>query len=119
MTMFQSVGAASDRVMEKLIAGLEIEFGRGAGEALARQFLEAEDMDFRWDARASERWLGVYESCEDEDFGLDRVAICGRLDGKWFAATMIVDGNGSAHGMLGCRSFRSEKAAREALAEAH
>ena len=119
MTMFQTVGAASDRVMEKLIAGLEIEFGRGAGEALARQFLEAEDMDFRWDARASERWLGVYESVEDEDFGLDRVAICGRLDGKWFAATMIVDGDGSAHGMLGCRSFGSEKAAREALAQAH
>jgi hypothetical protein len=119
MTMVQTVGAASDRVMEKLIAGLEIEFGRGAGEALARRFLEAEDMDFRWDARASERWLGVYEGVEEEDFDLDRVAICGRLDGKWFAATMIIDGEGSARGMLGCRSFRSEKAARKALTQAH
>ena len=119
MTMFQSVGTASDRVMEKLIAGLEMEFGRGAGEALARRFLEAEEMDFRWDARASERWLGGYEGFEDEDVGLDRVAICGRFDGKWFAATMIVDGDGSARGMLGCRSFGSEEAAREALAQAH
>jgi hypothetical protein len=118
MTMVQTVGAASDRVMEKLIAGLEIEFGRGAGEALARRFLEAEEMDFRWDARASERWLGAYESVEDEDFGLDRVAICGRLDGNWFAATMIIDGDGSARGMLGCQSFGSERAAREALAQA-
>ena len=119
MTMFQTVGAASDRVMEKLIAGLEIEFGRGVGEALARRFLEAEEMDFRWDARASERWLGVYASAEEEDFELDRIAICGQLEGKWYAATMIVDGDGSARGMLGCRSFGSERAAREALAQAH
>ncbi len=119
MTMIQTVGTASDRVMEKLVAGLEIEFGKGAGEALAQRFLEAEEMDFRWDARASEHWLGAYESVEDEDFELDRVAICGRLDGKWFAATMIVDGNGSACGMLECRTFRSELEARKALAEAH
>ena len=119
MTMIQTVGAASDRVMEKLITGLEIEFGRGAGEALARRFLEAEEMDFRWDARASERWLGVYESVEENDFELDRIAICGRLDGEWYAATMIVDGDGNARGMLGCRSFGSERAAREALEEAH
>ena len=119
MTMFQTVGAASNRVMERLVAGLEIEFGRGAGEALAHRFLEAEEMDFRWDARASERWLGVYESVEDEDVGLDRVAICGRLGGKWFAATMIVDGEGSAHGMLGCRSSGNEMAARKAMAQAH
>lgn len=47
------------------------------------------------------------------------IAICGRLDGQWFTATMIIDGDGSARGMLGCRSFGSEKAAREALAQAH
>ncbi len=119
MTMFQPVAAASDRVMAALIAGLEIEFGRGAGEGLAQHFLDAEDADFRWDARISERWLGCYESVDEDDFALDRVAICGRLDGKWFAATMIVDGDGNAHGMLGCRSLRSERAAREALAQAH
>ena len=52
--------------MATLIAGLEIEFGRGAGEGLAQHFLDAEDADFRWDARDSERWLGSYES-GDED----------------------------------------------------
>lgn len=118
MTMFQPVAAASGRVMARLIAGLEIEFGRGAGEALAQQFLDAEDADFRWEVRASERWLGTYENEDDDDFGLDRVAICGRLDRKWFMATMIIDGDGNAQGMLGCRSFRSEQAAREALARA-
>lgn len=119
MTMFQPIGAASDRVMATLAAGLEIEFGRGASEALAARFLEAEESDFLWDARVSERWLGTYESDDEEDFELDRVAIVGRLDGRWFVAVSVVDGDGNAHGLMGRRSFRSERQAREAFAAAH
>jgi hypothetical protein len=115
MTMIQPFQATSDRVMAALIAGLEIEFGRAPGEGLARHFLGAEDADFRWDARTEERWLGSYEGADDDNFWLDRVAICGRLDGRWFAAVMIVDGEGQAHGMLGCRTVRSRKAALEAM----
>ena len=118
MTMFQPIGAASDRVMATLVAGLEIEFGRGAGEALARQFLSAEEADFRWDARVWERWLGVYECLDDDEYDLDRIAICGRLDGEWFVSTMIVDGDGNAQGMLGCRQFGTRDDARTALAMA-
>lgn len=119
MTMFQTIGAASDRVMATLVAGLEIEFGRGAGEALAARFLEAEESDFLWDARVSERWLGAYESVDEADFELDRVAIVGRLDGRWFVAVSIVDGDGNAQGLMGRRSFRSERQAREAFAATH
>jgi len=119
MTMFQSIGAASDRVVATLVAGLEIEFGRGAGEALAQRFLEAEESDFLWDARVSERWLGAYESIDEEDFELDRVAIVGRLDGCWFVGVSIVDGDGNAQGLMGRRSFRSERRAREAFAATH
>lgn len=119
MSMYQSIGTASDRVIEALVAGLELEFGCGAGEALAHRFLEAEEADFRWDARVEERWIGAYESADDEDFELDRIAICGRLDGKWFCATMLVDGDGQAHGMLGCRQFRSLVRARDAMLHAH
>lgn len=117
MSMMQSIGAASDRVMVALISGLEIEFGRGVGEALAHRFLEAEDVDFNWDARLEERWISAYESLDDEDFELDRVAILGRLDGEWFVAVMIVDGDGNAHGMMGRRTFGRERAAREAFAQ--
>ena len=82
MSMMQTIGVASDRVMAALISGLEIEFGRGAGEALAHRFLEAEEVDFHWDARVSESWIGSYESLDDDDLELDRVRIFGRLDGK-------------------------------------
>ena len=123
MTMFQPIGAASakdtDRVLATLVAGLEIEFGRGAGEALAQRFLEAEESDFLWDARVSERWLGAYQAQDEEDFELDRVAIVGRLDGRWFVAVSIVDGDGNAQGLMGWRSFRSERRAREAFAATH
>ena len=115
MSMMQSVGVASDRVMAALISGLEIEFGRGVGEALAHRFLEAEEVDFLWEARREERWIGVYESADDEEIELDRIAIIGRLDGKWFVVMMIVDGDGNAHGMMGKRTFGRESEARAAF----
>ncbi|TPG18760.1 hypothetical protein EAH87_11880 [Sphingomonas koreensis] len=118
MAQVQPISVASDRVMAALISGLEIEFGRGAGEALAHRFLDAEDTDFRWDARVQERWIGTYENADDGDFELDRVRILGRLDGTWFVAMMIVDGDGDAHAMLGALEFGSERAARKAFADA-
>lgn len=118
MAVIQPISVASDRVMAALVAGLELEFGRGAGEALAARFLEAEEVDFRWDARVHERWLGSYHTLDgDDEVELDRVRIMGRLDGKWFVATMIVDGEGNAHGMLGCRKFGSAKTALAAFGD--
>lgn len=119
MAMFQTLGGASDRVVATLVAGLEIEFGRGAGEALAQRFLDAEESDFLWEARVSERWLGTYDRVEENDYELDRVAIIGRLDGRWFVAVSIIDGEGNARGLMGRRSFRSEREAREAFAARH
>lgn len=119
MTMYQSIGTASDRVMATLISGLEIEFGSGAGHALAKRFLEVEEADFRWDARIEERWIGAYESDEEHQDEVDRVAICGRLDGRWFSATMLVDGEGRAHGMTGCHEFISRAQARDAMLHAN
>jgi hypothetical protein len=118
MGMYQSIGTAWDRVMATLMAGLEIEFGSGAGEALAHRFLEAEETDFLWDARIEERWLGSYESVDEDDLELDRIAICGRLDGRWFAGVMLVDGDGMAHGMIGRRFCRSRRSAHEAMIDA-
>ena len=117
MIEVQSIGWASDRVMAALVAGLEIEFGRGAGGALAARFLAAEESDFCWDARVEERWIGAYASIE-EDIELDRVAVIGRLDGRWFVAVCIVDGDEVAQGMMGRRTFEREREARKAFANA-
>lgn len=119
MGMVQSIGTASDHVMAALTAGLEIEFGRGAGEVLAQRFLEAEETDFLWDARLEERWLGSYESSDHDDLGLDRIAICGRLDSCWFASVLLVDGDGMPHGTIAKRFCRSRKSAHEAMVDAH
>jgi hypothetical protein len=119
MGMIQSIGPASDRVFQALLAGLELEFGHDEGEALARRFLEAEDSDFLWDARREERWLGRYFSLDEDDIELDRIAICGRIDGRWFISVMLVDGDGQPHGTLGRRFCRSLKQARHAVADAH
>lgn len=119
MIDFEAVAVPMDRVLATLIAGLECEFGRGAGEGLAQQFLAAEDVDFRWGARREERWLGAYEAQDEGEFWLDRIAICGQLDRQWFAAVMLVDGDGNAHGMLGCRAFQTEHGALEAFRTTH
>ncbi len=119
MTMFQPIGSAADRVMNVLSAGLAIEFGSEAGEALAARFLAAERPEFHWDARLEERWLGRYEGTGDDDFELDRVAIFGQLEGAWFAAVCIVDGNGMAHGMAGHRVATDRWEAIEIFQAAH
>ena len=116
MGVFQSIEVVSDRVFAALVSGLEFEFGRGAGAALAQRFLEAEEADFHWDARIEERWIGGYERIDEDNIELDRIAILGRLDGKYFAAVMIVDGDGNAQGMMGRRSFDSMDEARQAFA---
>jgi hypothetical protein len=122
MGMSESIETASancnDRIMARLVSGLETEFGSGAGEALAHRFLEAEESDFLWDARIEERWLGSYESIDDDDLELDRIAICGRLKGRWFASVMLVDGDGMAHGTIAKRFYRSRKSAHDAMADA-
>ncbi|GAA0308303.1 hypothetical protein GCM10009087_17890 [Sphingomonas oligophenolica] len=117
MTMFQPVSHSADRVMEALVAGLELEFGTRGTEGLAQRFLAAEECDFHWDARDQERWLGSYESIDGQEFELDRVAVLGRIDGRWFVAEIIIDGEGCAHGMVGKRTFARPRSARRAFAD--
>ncbi|WP_245646535.1 hypothetical protein [Sphingomonas soli] len=115
---YQPIGQAADRVVSTLISGLELEFGRGAGEALAQRFLAAEEVEFHWDARVEERWIGTFEGLPEDVLELDRIRIMGRLDGRWFVAVMIVDGDGNAHGMMGKRVFSSRAYAVRAFADA-
>lgn len=130
-TRSQPVTGSESRkpVWEALVRGLEIEFGAGVSRALAQRFLDAEECDFLWEARLGERWLGRYESIFDEgldDAGddardadgarveLDRIAVLGTVlgtggeagnAGAWYVATLIVDGEGEPHGIIGHRTY--------------
>lgn len=112
------IGTASDRIVATLVAGLEMELGRGAGAALADHFLAAEESDFLWDARGEERWLGSYEGLGEDDLELDRIAIWGRLDGRWFMAIMLVDGEGMPRETITKRICHSRDAARKEMVDA-
>ena len=118
MAMIHPISVASDRTMAALVSTLDIEFGRGAGAALAHRYFDAEQSDFHWQARVQERWIGAYESADDGGLELDRVRIFGRLNGAWFVAVMIVDGDGNAHDMTGKQAFRRADQACRAFADA-
>ena len=119
MTGMTIIHSSTTDAVSALIVGLEHEFGSDAGRALADRFLTAEDTDFCWDARIEERFLGAYDSLDEEEFELDRVAIIGHLDGAWFTGICIVDGEGHAHGMISQRHHVSARAARKAWSSVH
>ena len=118
MTM-DSIIAASNDSFPALLAGLGCEFGSAGIESLARHFLDAEAADFRWEARIEERYLGTFEALEDDGAEWDRVAVIGRLAGRWYVAVMIVDGDGAVDRMQRICEFESVPEARSAYLEAH
>ena len=112
---YQSIGMASGRVLHSLARGCKIDDRRTLGEAIDRQILASEEADFHWDARLSERWVGAYYSADENEIELDRVAIVGRIDGRWFAATSIIDGDGMPHGITNRRTFDTRHQAEMAF----
>ena len=75
------------------------------GAVLAARILEAEALDFLWDARVAERYLGQHfgpELAPWEDGGSEfsRIAIVSFLDGSWHAALCLADGEGAAAALL-------------------
>ncbi len=110
---------SADRCFSALVVGLGREFGQEAAEGLARIFVAAEDAEFHWDARTRERVLGGYWSLEEEDIELERVAVEGYFDGRFYVAVLLLDGAHAVHGMLGLRAFASEDEADCAFASVH
>lgn len=119
MTMMTIVQAASRDAYPALLAGLEAQFGREGSIEIAAHHLAAELADFHWESRVAERWLGAYEGFEDDETELDRVAILGRLQGTWFTAECLVDGNGAVHSISNLRLAAGEKEAETAFGIVH
>lgn len=114
-----AIGKTSDHVFERIVSGLENSFGRSAAEGLARQFIEAEGADFYWEARLGERWLGTYERIdEDADEALDRIAVFGLLDGRYYVAVVLLDAIEGVEALLGVRRFDRREDAERAFESA-
>jgi hypothetical protein len=101
MNMMTTIGRGCDVAIDALRA----EFGA----VLAERSIEAEALDFLWDARVQEWYLGqqIDWAFDDEEASqeLSRIAILSMLDACWYAAMCLVDGEGAAVELLWKRRF--------------
>ncbi|MEA3017996.1 MAG: hypothetical protein QOI38_2718 [Sphingomonadales bacterium] len=97
--------AMANGACEARVQALKTEFGA----ILASRIIEAEAVDFLWDARVKERYLGQhFDICfppDDEDVELSRVAVLSAYAGQWHAGACLVDGEGRAVDLLWKQSF--------------
>jgi hypothetical protein len=122
MTIISAVPGGSGDAYAELVEGLRMEFGCADFGALAERIFEAERVDFHWDGRVRERYLGQHFglTCGDEDAGenLSRMAILSFVAGRWHAGVCLVDGDGCPAHLLWLRSFEAIEEATEAFARA-
>ena len=113
MAMISAIGNAA---FEARISALEAEFGA----ILTGRIMEAEAVDFLWEARLKERYLGQhFDICfppDDEDIELSRVAVLSAFGGKWHAGACLIDGEGMAVDLLWIQSFEVRDDAEAAFA---
>ena len=113
MTM---ISAIANGAFEARISALEAEFGA----ILAGRIIEAEAVDFLWEARIKERYLGQhFDVCfppDDDDIELSRVAVLSAYAGQWHAGACLVDGEGMAVDLLWKQSFADREQAEAAFA---
>ena len=100
---------------EALADALHAEFGG----ILAARILEAEAVDFLWEGRVAERYLGQHIGDGiDEDEGsaeLSRMLVLSPLAGEWHVAACLVDGDGAAVELLWKRPFGSREEAERSF----
>lgn len=113
-----TISAIADARCDALVDGLKAEFGA----ILADRILEAEAVDYLWETRLRERYLGQHIDIGFDDFEhereLSRIVILSFLGGVWHTASCLVDGEGRAVDLLWKRSFDSREAAEAAFGRA-
>ena len=122
MTIISAVPGGSGDAYARLVDGLRIELGCSDIAALAERIFEAEKVDFHWQARVREHYLGQHFALDfgDEDAGenISRIAILSFVAGRWHAGVCLVDGDGCAVDLLWLRSFDRRDDAAEAFERA-
>jgi hypothetical protein len=101
MSMISTIGCRCDAAVDALRA----EFGA----VLAERIIDAEAVDFLWEARVREGYLGqqIGLDLDDEEASeeLSRMAILSILEGRWYVGMCLVDGEGAAVELLWKRQF--------------
>jgi hypothetical protein len=122
MTIISAIPGGSGDAYARLVEGVRAELGCSDIAALADRIFEAEKVDFHWQARVRERYLGQHFALDfdGEDAGEDisRIAILSFLAGRWHAGICLVDGNGCAIDLLWMRSFERHEDAEDAFVKA-
>ena len=110
-----TISAMGEASCEAAVEALRAEFGA----VLAARIMEAEALDFLWETRVRERYLGQHFGFEDDgDAELSRVAILSFLDGAWHAGVCLADGEGDAVALLWQRRCDDRGAAQAAFERA-
>jgi hypothetical protein len=113
-----TISAMANGACEARVQALRTEFGA----MLATRIIEAEAVDFIWDARVKERYLGQHFDIGfdlgDDETELARIAVLSFLDGSWHAGTCLVDGDGRSADLLWKQSFDCREEAEAAFERA-
>lgn len=112
MTM---ISAMPNAVCEARIDALLTEFG----PILAERIMDTEALDFLWEARVRERYLGQHiAACfppDEEDVELSRIAVLSAFGGRWHAGVCLIDGEGRAVDLLWKQQFADRDMAEAAF----
>jgi hypothetical protein len=110
--------AISNRGCDARVEDLRAEFGG----ILTERIIESEALDFIWEGRIRERYLGlqVAEFADDEmSEDISRVAVLSSIGGRWHVGLCLVNGDGEAIDLLWKRKFGGRSEAEIALERAH
>ncbi|HEY7810932.1 MAG TPA: hypothetical protein VIA98_11175 [Allosphingosinicella sp.] len=111
------ISAISDCGCDALVEGLRAEFGA----VLAERIVEAEAVDFLWEGRVRERYLGEHVAAfadEETPEDISRIAVLSVIDGRWYTGLCLVDAEGDAIELLWKRELGSRNEAEIALERA-
>jgi hypothetical protein len=116
--MKNMIYAISNRGCDARVEDLRANFGG----ILTERIIESEALDFIWEGRIRERYLGLHlaEFAEDElSEDVSRVAVLSSIGGRWYVGLCLVDGEGEAIDLLWKREFGGRSDAEIALERAH
>ncbi len=109
--------AILNRGCDARVEDLRAEFGG----ILTERIIESEALDFIWEGRIRERYLGLHvsEFADDEmSEDVSRVAVLSSIGGRWHVGLCLVDGEGAAVELLWKRQFGSRREAEFELLRA-